>query len=143
LAIFDHHFRAFSKLNRRFCFTKIFVLGGNKAQAGYVMADLLWLDKVWCNYQGKAAAQAGPPTASARREGDRGMLGRGSGWLSPAGGDEEIFYSRLDGGGLNPAFAGVTIKEAGVTNEKREKGPGMTFLRWDDRGENLLIFKMP
>jgi hypothetical protein len=50
---------------------------------------------------------------------------------------------RLDSDGLNPAFAGVTIKEAGVTNEKREKGPGMTFLRWDDRGENLLIFKMP
>ena len=97
------------------------------------MVDLSWLDKVWCNYQGKAAAQAGPPTACARREGDRGMLSRGSGWLSPAGGDEEIFYSRLDGGGLNPAFAGVTIKEAGVTNEKREKGPGMTFLRGDDK----------
>jgi hypothetical protein len=27
----------------------------------------------------------------------------------------------------------MTKKEAGVTNEKRGKGPGMTFLRWDDK----------
>jgi hypothetical protein len=72
LVNFDHHFRAFSKLNWRFCFTNFFVLGGNKAQGGLVMADLSGMDKVWCNYQGKAAAQAGSPTASARREGDRG-----------------------------------------------------------------------
>jgi hypothetical protein len=67
LVNFDHHFRAFSKLNWRFCFTNFFVLGGNKAQGGLVMADLSWLDKVWCNYQGKAAAQAGSPTSYARR----------------------------------------------------------------------------
>jgi hypothetical protein len=63
------------------------------------MVDLSGLDKVWCNYQGKAAAQAGSPTVSARREGDRGLLSRGSTSLSPAGGGEEIFDSRFDGGG--------------------------------------------
>jgi hypothetical protein len=86
-------------LIRRFCFTKIFVLDGNKAQAGLVIADSSWLDKVWCNYQCKAAAQAGSPTASARREGDRGLLSRGSTSLNPAGGGDKTFDSRLDGGG--------------------------------------------
>jgi len=92
-------------------------LGGNKAQAGYVMADLLWLDKVWCNYQGKAATQAGSPTASARREGDRGLLSWGSTSLIPAGGGERPRpeFSRnppfsYPQGIWRPAFAGMDYR---------------------------------
>jgi hypothetical protein len=98
LAIFDHPFQGFLRLIRRFCFRKNFYLDGNKAQANLVMVDLSGLDKVWCNYQGKAAAQAGSPTACARREGDRDLLSRGSTSLSPAGEGEENFGSRFEGG---------------------------------------------
>jgi hypothetical protein len=36
--------------------------------------------------------------------------------------------------GMTKKEAGMKIKkEAGMTNEKNGKGPGMTFLRWDDK----------
>jgi hypothetical protein len=99
------------------------------------MADLSWLEKVWCNYKDKAAAQAGSPTASARREGDRGLLSRGSGWLSLTGGGERPHsqFSRnppfsYPQGVWIPAFAGVERirnrrdkkKEAGKEKKGRQ-----------------------